>query len=74
MDVNISDHEMIYITRKHVKKAKSPSSFQGRSYYANYNEEIFLQQLDEFEWYNLFECMDPEFAWSIVENNILRIE
>ena len=46
LDVNVSDHEMIFVTRNHVTKTKNPSSFQGR-YYRNYNENLFIQQPNE---------------------------
>ena len=72
LDVNISDHEMIFVTRKHIKKEKTPSSFQGRSY-KNYNEELFLQQLDDADWLKFYQCDNPNIAWGIIENNILKV-
>ena len=72
LDVNLSDHEMIYITRKHIKKVKTPSSFQGRSY-TNYNEDLFIQQLNELNWHEFYECDDPNSAWEILENNISSV-
>ena len=72
LDVNISDHEMIYVTRKHTKKTKNASFFEGRSY-KHYDEIVLLRQLDELDWTNLFHCTNPEIAWSIMENNILKV-
>ena len=32
LDVNLNDHELIFTTRKHVKKVNTSSEFKGRSY------------------------------------------
>ena len=70
LDVNISDHEMIFVTRKHMAKTKNPSSFKGRSY-RNYNENMFIQQLNDIDWHAFYQCISPDIAWSIMENNIM---
>ena len=72
LDVNISDHEMIFVTRKHVSKEKNPSSFNGRLY-KNYNENLFLQKLSLSDWDAFYQCNDPNEAWNIFENKILGI-
>ena len=39
-DVNISDHQAIFVTRKHSSKIKMKTNFIGRSY-IDFDEEIF---------------------------------
>ena len=72
LDVNLSDHEMIFITRRHIQKERNPTSFIGRSY-KNYNEDILIEQLSACNWDIFYQCTDPEIAWNIMENNILDI-
>ena len=66
LDVNISDHEMIFVTRKHITKEKNPSNFTGRSY-KNYNENLFLHQLSNLNWDLFYQCGHPNQAWDILE-------
>ena len=70
LNVNLSDHEMIYVTRKHVTKPKHPSSFRGRSY-VGYNEELFMQNLMNNDWERFYNVRDPNVAWSMMKNIIL---
>ena len=72
LDVNLSDHEMIFTTRKHIKKENNPTSFQGRSY-KNYNEALFLDQLSACDWNILYQQNDPEIAWNILETNVRNV-
>ena len=69
LDVNLSDHEMIFVTRKHVSKPKMASKFTGRSY-INFNEDLFLETLGEKDWEPLYHAVNPNVAWSIMKNNI----
>ena len=61
---------MIYVTRRHVKKVKCPSTFTGRSY-VNYNEQLFIEQLLRSNWDEFYLTLDSNVAWSIIKNNIL---
>ena len=70
LNVNLSDHEMIYVTHKHVTKPKHPSTFNGRSY-TDYNEEVFVQSLLNSDWELFYNSVDPNVAWSIMKNIIL---
>ena len=72
LDVNLSDHKMIFVTCKHVSKENNPSTFQGRSY-RHYNKALFLQKLTACDWNVFYQSGDPEIAWNILENNILNI-
>ena len=72
LDVNLSDHEMIFVTRKHIHKEKNSSTFQGRTY-RHKNEALFLQHLTACNWNIFYQSDDPEIAWNILESNILNI-
>ena len=66
LDVNLSDHEMIYVTRKHITKSKASTSFDGRSY-INYNEELFVTKLTEINWNDFYAITDPDIAWDTMK-------
>ena len=70
LDVNLSDHEMIYVTRKHAKKNKASTCFTGRSY-LNYNEEVFIERLNNFDWDPFYTLENPEIAWNFLKSKIL---
>ena len=61
----ISDHDMIYCTRKHNKlKSGQHNSIKIRSM-KNYSKELFLEKLGEIEFtdYSAFDCvMKPIIA------------
>ena len=69
LDVNLSDHEMIFVTRKHVSKTKVSTSFEGISY-INYDEDIFKTSLKNINWEPLYREADPNLAWSVMKDNI----
>ena len=48
-DVNLSDHQMILITRKKVKSTKKKCNFTGRSY-RNYNKDEFQNLIKNANW------------------------
>ena len=72
LDVNLSDHEMIYVTRKHVKKNKASTSFIGRSY-LDYNEDLFISRLLDIDWNIFYTSIDAETAWKSMKDNILKV-
>ena len=56
-DVNISDHEMVLVTRRHIKIKDKKTSFIGRSY-VNYNKENFINELSNADWNFINDCDD----------------
>ena len=64
-DVNVSDHQMILLTRKKIKIPKQKCSFKGRSY-RKYDKNEFQQQLQNADWepYNVEETITGK--WNIV--------
>ena len=69
LDVNLSDHEMIFLTRKHVSKPKVSSSFMGRSY-LNYDKNLFTTSLKTKDWEPFYNSVNPNIAWAIMEQII----
>ena len=49
INMNISDHLPILLTRKKIKTIKKKCTFTGRSY-RHYNNDIFQQKLREADW------------------------
>ena len=72
-NVNISDHQMILLTRKKIKFHKQKCNFTGRSY-RNYNKDIFQERIKQSDWTFLDDNIDVQIQWekwlSII-NNIL---
>ena len=64
LDVNISDHEMIYIIHKKKKTVPISAEFFGRSY-RNYNCEQFVNNLNQQDWTEFNSATDPNLLWNI---------
>ena len=58
LDVNISDHELVYLIRKKSKE------FIGRSYYG-YDRDVFVRNLENATWDTFYENNDPNILWEI---------
>ena len=63
LNLGLSDHEGIYITRKHVIAKKEKMEFFGRSY-KNYNKDDFCEYLLNIEWNPVIELNEPEAIWN----------
>ena len=70
-NVNISDHQAIFITRKHTTKTKIKSEFTGRSY-INFDEELFCENLVQYDWDHLYEIDDVDIAWNLFISHIIE--
>ena len=68
-NVNLSDHQMILLTRKKAKSIKQRCSFVGRSY-RHYNKEIFQEQIENANWHEFEESRNPIRMWEIMKTNI----
>ena len=71
MDLNFSDHQAVYVTRKKLRTENKKMSFKGRSY-KNYNKEIFQEKLSDDNWRSFFDSIDPDECWDLMENKILN--
>ena len=70
LDLNFSDHQAVYVTRKKNKIINKKITFKGRSY-KNYNKDLFQDRLMEENWRSFFESDNPNKCWDILENKIL---
>ena len=71
-NVNISDHQMIILTRKKAKLVKQKCEFYGRSY-RNYNKDIFQERIRDANWEFLDNELDVNIQWKMFEQNISTI-
>ena len=70
LDLNLSDHEMVYVVRKKIKATNESCSFEGRSH-RNYNKEQFVRNLRDQNWENYETLINPNDIWQLFYNNIL---
>ena len=71
-NVNLSDHQMILISRKRDKIVKQRCSFVGRSY-RHYNKELFQERIESANWQEFDESQNPNRMWEIMKDNIEEI-
>ena len=71
LSYSVSDHQMIYCTRK-IRKSpgKQTDAVKLRSM-KNYTKEAFNVQLQEVDWREVLECNTVEEAWSIFKCKFL---
>ena len=69
IDVNISDHQPVSVTRKRQAKTNIQTRFTGRSY-VNFDEDLFHERLLAQDWDHLYEVDDV--AWEYFISNITR--
>ena len=68
-NVNLSDHQMILLTRKKAKTLKQRCSFVGRSY-RHYNKDIFQDCVTNADWVEFEMSNSPTRMWEIMKRNI----
>ena len=69
LDVLLSDHEMVFITRKKAKTTYNHVRFMGRSY-RNYVKEDLRQYLASIDWEPFYELNAPDAWWSFLLDKI----
>ena len=62
-DLNISDHQLVYVIHKKVKLQKEKNTFWGRSY-RNYNKDEFINQLKNNNWFDIETETCPNKIWN----------
>ena len=62
LDLNYSDHQAIYVTKKKTTLKSKKMKFYGRSY-KNYIAEKYQENLESLDWTELFKIEDPNEAW-----------
>ena len=69
MDVLISDHEVIYCTRKKGKSKVFRSEFTGRSY-KNCDKDILQNKLTTHDWTDYMDIDDVNLCWEYILHQI----
>ena len=72
LDVNLSVHELIFLTRKKIKTKNTPTTFNGRSY-INFSEPALKNSLKDINWENLYNMSKVNDAWKLIKENILLV-
>ena len=72
IDVNVSDHDMVFATRKKITSPTEKIEFSGRSY-RNYDPARFKQLIRESNWDLFDHANDPDSAWRCMLQNIRTI-
>ena len=65
IDVNISDHLMVFCSKKKELAPKEKVKFEGRSY-KHYDKTTFQGNLCQKDWSNFDQEADPQKAWDIM--------
>ena len=69
LNLHVSDHETIFVTRKKVKERYKVVESFGRSY-TKYNKSEFQAQLRNCNWDVLNSLTDVNEYWNVIEENI----
>ena len=69
LDLNLSDHQAVMVTRKKTYVKPRKVTFVGRSY-KNYIKEDFQEELESADWGVFYNSRDPNFLWNMMENAI----
>ena len=72
LDLNFSDHQAVFVSRKRTNSIKTKIEFTGRSY-KNYKIIDFQEKLRNMEWIEYFGIEDPNECWDILYNRIIKI-
>ena len=69
INLHVSDHVPVYVTRKKERRRSGKVKFRGRSY-RNYDKESFQANLLEKNWGDFYSRVDPNQAWEIMKTII----
>ena len=72
LNLNLSDHLAVLVTRKKVWVKSKKVNFKGRSY-KNYNKEAFQDRLSELNWDNFYRLDNPNILWDAIRKAIITI-
>ena len=71
LNVNISDHEAVYVVRKKAKEKFNVIEGWGRSY-INYDKNVFQDNVKSLSW-PVSEINDVNEYWELMEENIRAV-
>ena len=72
LDLNLSDHLAVLVTRKKITLKKEKVEFKGRSY-RNYDREAFQERLLNENWVPFFGSNDPNEQWDLMQGIIKKV-
>ena len=70
LDLNISDHQAIFVTKKKQAVKNNKIKFKGRSY-RNYSREYLQEILKNEDWSDLENIENPNLAWEFFIDKIV---
>lgn len=72
IDLNLSDHECVFVIRKkEYNIKKTTTKFDGRSY-KHYNVNLFQSNLKHDDWTTFYNTSNPDNCWDIMYNKIIN--
>ena len=72
LNVGISDHLITYCTRKVNRAHVSKHTFRMRCS-KHYSKDMFIQNLDDMDWSDIFSCHNVDIAWGKFKSTLLPI-
>ena len=69
MPLNISDHDLIFVTKKKAVIKRETVDFHGRSY-RNYDKEALHTHMNNINWDEYWLINDPSDCWEYIVNAI----
>ena len=71
--IGISDHSLIYASRKHCDRCRSKPKILENRYYKHFNIENFKRDIDLAAWQSISLVTDPVKAWDLWKSTFLNI-
>ncbi len=72
IDPGLSDHKLVYVTRKRIKPKGDTSYFTGRSY-RNFDEALFYHDVYNINWLPLYMITDLDTCTEYFTSMLLRV-
>ena len=65
LSLGISDHSLIYFVRKSTWQRQFSNSFTCKRHFKHFNDNEFLNDLNEVDWNKISSSDDPNVMWSM---------
>ena len=72
LDIALSDHLLIYVTRKKLKTKTTSKIFLGRTY-KNYDKGLFQEQLLDRDWAEMYSKGSAQETWDYMSDQIRHV-
>ena len=73
LNVGISDHLITYCTRKVIKAPVNKHNTVRMRCTKHYSKDLFIQNLDDIDWSDIFNCHNVDIAWGKFKSILLSI-